>query len=174
MVRSFWFVLSGVVGIAVAVVSGAFGGYVWLLSGFPVAFIFGLYVLWEEGKVRALYEFWNDRLVRPFAELGVRILVRILFYTVFVPTGRRRAERAVVAGQGSLWRPRMSLDPSLYPAMSSTGRRGETFSWRREYQAWASSAGNLWALSLLPLLLMLRFCSVPQEKATEKNNYTLF
>ena len=96
-------------------------------------------------------------------------------YAVFVTAGRRGLQKTGVVAQGSVWNPRVTLDPARYAALSARGGGADIpFQWRDEYMAWASDTGNRWAVLLLPFLLMLRFCSVPQERSAESHIYTLF
>ena len=84
-----------------------------------------------------------------------------------------RATAAIAAVAASLWTTRRSLDSSEYRHVFVTGTV-HTGGWIANYAAWAWQSGNLWALSLMPFLMMLRFLPSDEERIDQANIYTLF
>ena len=177
-VRSFWLVISSFVGFTLMILATVCGWSSPIAIGLLSATVLGLLVFMQERLIRCIYEAWNPRLVYPYADIAQRILSRICYFVVFATVGRGGSKLVLTACPhlSSLWTNSSSqawADPT--GDRSKSGRSGRTrLEWVRGYISWSIHSGNAWALSLLPFLAILRFCSVPQQRAVQSNIYTLF
>jgi hypothetical protein len=121
-----------------------------------------------------VYRAWNRRLVRPLAAAGSAAVLAIC-YSVVVVAAKAGAREDAVADPRSSWVPRRSLPIDAYPALFD-GARADAASagWIGNYIRWAKRTHNLWAISLLPFLAILKLLSEDEPQASHANIYTLF
>jgi hypothetical protein len=175
MLRSFWFVISVLSGLTVAILAFWLGpGMLWASVLMTVALAMLVFV--KERFVWRLYGAWNSRLARPVSAILQRVVLRLCYFIVFTAVGRAgsrlpRAEREACA---SFWSPRSSLAAEAYRAPFAAVWEGRRGGWVRQYLIWAFRSGNAWAVALLPYIVLLRLCSSPEEKGVAGNIYTLF
>jgi hypothetical protein len=104
--------------------------------------------------------------------------VAISFAIVVVAGGQkgRSLRLARPSSTASLWMPRGTLMPSVYisPYSAATVRAPEK-GWIATFFSWTRQSGNLWALSLLPFLMLLSALRTNQRKSdVPADIYTLF
>ncbi len=93
-----------------------------------------------------------------------------------VASARLTGTSLVVAlpGSESMWTPKGSLPPDAYVnpyAFSSVpGGRG----WARGYIRWARHTHNMWALTLLPFLVVLRSAQQTADHSIRGEIYSLY
>jgi hypothetical protein len=175
--RSFWGVFAFSCGLLCS----------FMLSRYGVAFSCGWAALltltlgaagfcWPQLIVK-LYSLWNSLIL--FMRQGLRwAVLGICYYVVILAVGRTGSCLQLVrpAPTVSLWRPRGTLAPHAYahqyvPPSPSPEHHG----WIRTYITWAKRSHNLWAVCLLPLLLVLTVVVPDQStKRFPANIYTLF
>ncbi len=177
LARSLWFTLSAFTAIVFTVAAAWSGVRLPLLVGVILATLLAAAAFAAPGLVWRIYRAWNRRLVWPAGRLSVRLVTAICYFVSIAAVGRAgsRLSRKPSAPGVSGWTARQPLGRDSYgatyaSAASGTGRRG----WIADYVLWARRTNNLWSVSLLPFLLILR--SLPDERETDapQNIYTLF
>ena len=106
------------------------------------------------------YHAWNHRIVAPFRSTATRILLRICFSLVIVAVGRSGRSGAMRANVRPSWETRTPLPLDAYDTPT--------------YLRWAWRTGNLWSVSMLPFLAVLRRLPSEDARAAQANIYTLF
>jgi len=165
--RGFWVTLGMLAAVAPAVVAAATGA-VWLAVaaaalGIAVASVSRLHerVAWR------VYRAWNPRLARPFNAAATRLVCWICFFIIFVAVGKAGTTLQLAKAPGSrrsMWRP----VPGSTAAIHGTH-------WISDYVGWAAHTGNVWAITLIPFLAVLRLIATPEDaNTTFANIYTLF
>src|SRR4051812_46400481 len=157
-----------------------FGGIVIALLTTPVVGIVGIVVavLFLVASVRAdsayrLYHTYNA-ITGLYARL-MRAVTQLASFAI-VASARLTGTSLVVAlpGSDSMWTPKTSLPADAYVnpyAFSSVpGGRG----WIRGYIRWARHTHNLWALTLLPFLVVLRSAQQSADHAIRGEIYALY
>lgn len=177
LARSLWFTLSAFTALLFSAVAALSGVTQPLLTGMILAALLAAALLAAPGLAWRIYRAWNRRLVWPAARLVVRLVTAICYFVSIAAVGRAgsRLSRTGSAPGVSGWTTRGPLARESYGATYAgaafaKGRRG----WISDYVLWARRTGNLWAISLLPFLLILR--TLPDERETDAppNIYTLF
>jgi len=172
--RSFWLLIS----LGVGTVAGLAG---WLVHTNP--WICGLVGFLGAGSVgfanehllRRFYHAWNNRVIRPLSNIASAVILRICHVLVFTATGKTGSRLQVNRDGMSLWTQR---DPARHDTMALpfaadvNGSRPN--GWIRTYLRWAIHTRNLWAVSLIPFLCMLRMVSTEEPAGAAGNIYTLF
>lgn len=116
------------------------------------------------------YRIWH-RLCRGLVSFGGRYLLLVWYLFVVCPVGslpgaaRRRRPPA--------WQPKASLAPDTYPSLYDAANPFAPGAWWRVIR-WAASTGNLWACSLVPLLMLLAFDDLERGDEVPRDIYTLF
>ena len=131
-------------------------------------------VVWPQA-VGKPYRAWN-RLARTFGR-GARLLLTGICFCVIVVAGRTGSSLRLSRPHSleTLWLPRKTLGSTTYlhqhdaPTRESGGK-----SWIRNYIWWARQSGNLWTISLLPFLILLRTVEPEVRSTYPANIYTLF
>lgn len=136
--------------------------------------------LWGAARPRIVqlpYRAWN-RLARSFAHYAFLYVCWVCFFLFVFPVGRTGSALRLArpASRQSNWVARGSLRSqasflTFDPGVSASAPGG---SWVRDYVLWARVTGNLWALLLLPLLVLLAWLEPKGEKELPANIYTLF
>jgi hypothetical protein len=109
---------------------------------------------------------WNGT-VRRFATLLKSYTLAVSYYTLFAAVGASRSTRAGGAGSSG-W---MQRDHAL--TTSNSGPRGEE--WARAIGLFARAPGRTWAVTLLPLVALLRMLGHDEQAArVSGSSYTLY
>jgi hypothetical protein len=175
VVRSFWVVISLIGGVG-AWLAGWFVQlpYPFALAALVTAALY-LFVFWNEPFVHRLYHAWNNRIIIPVARIVGEIIMRLCLFVIFAATGRLGSSLRLEPDASSIWENRSSLPRDAYilpfPGVGgSTRGRG----WIRAYVRWATQSRNMWALSLIPFLALLKALVREERPAVEGSIYTLF
>lgn len=145
------------------------------MAGLAGGIALALLVWAKQEFVRRCYGAWNRRLVRPFAELASRAVLAICFFIVFVGTGRLGARLQRGAETATTWEHRVSSDGKTFDrSFAGMAQPGASAGWIRSYVQWAIRSGNVWSITLIPFLLLLRLFRNEEQKGAEGNIYTLF
>jgi hypothetical protein len=131
---------------------------------------------WPQLAVKA-YTMWNG-LMLYLEQVMQWAILSICYYVIIMAVGRTNSSLRLArpASTDSLWRPRDTLAQHAYahpyiPHMPSSAHQ----SWLQTYFTWAKRSQNMWALCLLPLLLLLRVIgSKRSNQQLPANIYTLF
>lgn len=174
---SFW--------LAISVSTGLLGAtLLWLLVSPPsVAIGGGLALglaatgfLWSRRIVSRAYNIWNT--LASYYVRGARfVLFRLCFYLTLVTVGRVGNSLTLgrVTAATSLWVPRSTLPPNTYGSQWAVPREhASRKGWVRNFLSWTFHSGNLWAVFLLPSLLLLGMLEKDEESSLPSNIYTLF
>jgi hypothetical protein len=172
--RSFWLVLSVLLG-------ATFWTVGWLLAvpfAWGIGLIVGLagasIVFLKEELVRRLYNAWNRRLIRPIATLVSSVVTGICFFIIFAAVGRAGSRLQIDGRTTTNWESRKTLPGDAYGFLFAVrnGTAAES-GWMNNYLRWAVRSGNMWSISLLPFLSVLRLLN-SEQKSAATNIYTLF
>lgn len=146
----------------------------WLLCTVGCAGALLLAQLIAPPLAEALYDLWNRlarRCVRP-----LRIVIAgICYFVVVAVVGLAGARLEVRRNRQdpSQWRPKGTLRSHEYGStFAGEGIAGR--SWIRSYLRWSVESGNLWAVTLLPFLVLLAWLGEEEEAEFPANIYTLF
>jgi hypothetical protein len=175
VLRSFWVVISLTCGAAAWLVGWLVRLPYALSLAVLLAVALSLLVFWNELFVRRLYHAWNNRIIAPIARAVGEIIMRLCLFLIFAATGRLGSRLRIEPHASSIWENRSSLPPNAYvlpfPAVGgSNGVRG----WIHEYVRWATQSRNIWALSLIPFLVLLKVLVREERPLVEGSIYTLF
>jgi hypothetical protein len=174
VLRSFWFVISFLSGLAVMIVAVCLGRLWLITAGAMLAVLLAALVFVRERFVWRLYGAWNHRLAQPLSALSRRLVLKMCYFVIFRAVGRKGSRLPLTEREGvSAWVSRSSLPPEAYTA-TFAGADGGGGGWVRQYLRWAFHSGNAWAAALLPSIILLRLFSGQEEKPVEANIYTLF
>jgi hypothetical protein len=177
LVRSFWLTLSMLSLVPWLVLAWWFRAAGFVAAGVVAAALLALIALLHEDVVWRVYRAWNRRLVRPFGSAAARAVMRICYFIVFFAVGAAgsRMPLATRHGASTTWTPRGSLPRDAYRTLfGAASPGGAPGAWIPDYVRWARQTGNLWSVSLLPFLAVLRLLPREGESAPQANIYTLF
>jgi hypothetical protein len=174
---SFWLVSSAVSGVLVGILSALLVAPVWIGTGVILALLMAVPgFLWPQFVSRP-YQVWN-RLARYFARRACLVLMGICYFVIFVAVGRAGSSLQIHRPtlSTSLWLPRGTLKPAAYfHQYDATAKGLPQTGWMRSYLSWALGSRNVWAVCLVPFLLLLKFLQVDQKDSSSLTNiYTLF
>ena len=175
VLRSFWLLISAIFAALASIVAWMIG-VPWWMAGVPVFAVAGLFAFTKEHLVRRLYHAWNNRIIRPLSNIVTAIILRVCLFLVFATTGRTGSRLQLAGLSGTMW---MARDPKLnrtssFPFVGSEGTTAGSRGWLRSYLRWAFQSHNVWAITLIPFLWMLRMVSTEEPAAAGGNIYTLF
>jgi hypothetical protein len=122
------------------------------------------------------YRVWN-RLAREFSRFARFWLTSISFYIIVFSVGRggSRLRTDGPTASESLWMPRNAFASECNPLRSPTSDGIVRRSCAANYVSWCVRSGNLWAICLLPFIVLLAtFDSDQQQTNVPENLYTLF
>ena len=177
LVRSFWFALSALAAVPWLALAWWFHAAEFAAAALGIAVLVCLVPIVHQDFGWRVYRAWNPRLVRPLASIAARVLMAICFFVVVVATSRAgsRLTLAAPGGAPTSWVPRSSLPRDAYRMLFDAGSPGGTSgAWISDYLRWARQTGNLWSVSLLPFLAVLRLLPPDEDKVSQGNIYTLF
>ena len=173
---SFWLASSILCGLLFGALFALFVSPRWFGLGGMLALVLALPGLLRPQVASMPYQAWN-KLARAFSRAARLLLMGICFYVLVVAVRRSGASLRLArpTSAKSLWVPRGTLSPTAYAHQYSvTGQEPPRQGWLRTYLSWAMRSGNLWAVGLLPFLLMLMILEPERENSFPANIYTLF
>lgn len=163
---SFWLAATTVLTSLVTGLVAWYGGLnAWMLVS--VLLIGAAVTLAGAVKVPALaacYAAWNRQASR-CSNLLRTIIVHVCYFIVLTPL-RLIGSRFAPEGASFRW------TDAVFPPLDS--RPSRSIGWIRRYLVWARETSNLWALSLLPFLLLLRTVETDRAHSLSDRLYTLF
>jgi hypothetical protein len=171
--RAFWLVQSAYIAVLVTIIARVVGLRLNILLGIFIWLLVALFgFAWPQAIAR-LYRAWA-RWAENYGCWAKKWLLRICYHLVLTPAGcagsaisRERRE--------SMWVPRSTLSPLTYSSPHDLPFPGCSRSWiAAYYPGWTYKSGYLWALGLLPFILLI---SALDEKSTDRYSghiYTLF
>ena len=176
MLRSFWLIMCFLAGLVTAIVAWSLG-WQWPVGiAFSVGALLAALLVVHENLVWSFYRAWNV-IARTFVAVSRQVATWLLYFVVFGVVSRVGSHfpLTVPGSSCSSWIERRLSDHNVRresPAADaeSPGR----LAWMHDYFRWATHSGNVWAITLLPFLVILRICSKPQTESKEFNIYTLF
>jgi hypothetical protein len=175
--QSFWITLS----LAAGSILGTFCALViaprWSVSGMVFALLMAVPGSLRPRIASRPYRLWN-LLARRFVRLARFWVTGVCFYIICTSVGLTgsRARLAQPAANETLWVARTASTPTTdvhhhNGAPPEFAQKG----WIRAYFTWAQQSGNLWALCLLPFLIILSALENDQaQNPVAANVYTLF
>ena len=86
--RSFWIVISLIFGTGLWLVGWLFDVPFSLTLGLIAGTACGLLVFAKQELVHRLYQAWNRRIVRPYANTASHVVMSICFFIIFVAVGK--------------------------------------------------------------------------------------
>lgn len=174
---SFWLVVSSCIGLILAALLWIVVSLPWAGLGLIAGLLLGGAGLLRPRKLSIPYKFWNG-LAKKFAHFGQVWVAGVCFYTVFAAVGRTGASLSLArpgSGTKSLWTPRETQAPSTYIYSQKKMFKGSTQrGWVSSFGSWAAESRNLWAVCLLPFLLLLKALDTEQESEFPSDIYTLY
>jgi hypothetical protein len=175
---SFW--------LAISLVSGALCGAMFALLIAPRWFVLGgivTLVMAAPGLRRPQaaarpYQRWR-RAARGYCRVACRVLTGLCFCTVFVVARVAGSSLGLALARPrptrTMWTPRITHAPTAYAYQYNRAAPGSPRAgWLRPYLSWTVRSGHVWAVGLLPFLIMLKILEPGQEKGAPANIYTLF
>jgi hypothetical protein len=169
-VIAFWIVTTGVVWLTGALSAAAFEfrpSWLWGLA-FAITVIApgAFWNPWFEAGIGV----WNGA-VRRAAPLLRQYALAVSYYTLFAAVGASRT--AIVGGKGSSrW---VAQQRDALTTLDADPRGNGRAEWARAIGRLARVTGRGWAITLLPLVLMLRLLGYEEPKAeTLSSSYTLY
>jgi hypothetical protein len=140
--------------------------------GIVISALFLIAAVRADGSYR-LYHLYN-RITGVYARL-MRAIAQLACFAI-VGSARLTGTSLVIAlpGSGSMWTPKHSLPRDAYvnPYALSGGASGR--GWIRGYVRWARRTHNLWALALLPFLVVLRTSQASADLSIRGDIYALY
>jgi hypothetical protein len=174
---SFWLVSSAASGVFVGLLSALLIAPAWIGTGVILAIAMAVPGLLWPRFVSQPYQAWN-RLARYFARCARLALMGICYFVIFVAVGRAGSSLQLRrrSATPSLWLPRGTLASAAYfYQYDATAKGRPQTGWLRSYLSWALGSGNLWAVCLVPFLLLLKPLQADQDGSRFLTNiYTLF
>ena len=172
---SFWLTMSMLSGLVCGGLTSLLISPRWIVLGLIVTLGMALPGLLRPEVATKPYKVWN-RLARTFGR-GARFLLMSICYFVILVVGQTGSSIGLSRPNcaGSLWVPRRTLARETYAHQhAASTRTSPSNNWIRAYTSWALRSGNLWAVVLLPFLILLMTVE-PEVRTTHPANiYTLF
>lgn len=139
-----------------------------------VAAACGVYAWRRPHRLEGLHRLWR-RAAAAYARRARKAVLAILYHTVVVAAGALPSDlRLRPEGEDeSQWTPRTTLPPEEYGGQGGglpaarTGPSGDLL-------AWARSSGRLWAVFLIPFLLLLAAFDPHDAPSAPDSIYTLY
>lgn len=174
--KGFWLVVSASIGALVGSLLILLISPEWFGGGVAIAIVIAPIGLVWPMAVSKPYKAWN-LLARYFAASARLALSGISFYIIVVTAGKMGSSLRLTAPAPtrSGWAPRDTLSgerlisPDIFPTRPSIDR-----SWILDYVSWAARSRNLWAVSLLPFLILLAAFETDTQRSVPSETYTLY
>ena len=167
----FWISLS-----IVAVATVGWAAYPSIIAPLFVAALSAVIGIRFPNVVKRGYAFWRS-LGRFYVRLARIWSIGVCFYVILGITGstRRNLFLSRPPKGFSMWAPWITPEAALYSKPIETARRSRVNTyWLTSYLAWAKNPRHLWAVSLLPFVLLLRLVEGGEKREFPSNIYTLY
>ena len=175
---SFWLVISILSGLVFGALSSLLISSRWFWIGLIVTLSLFTLGLAQRHAISVLYKYWNR--IAGFYMRASRVLLKgICFYFTLVVVGRTGTSLELVRPDSrvSMWVPRRTLPPNTYLITDGSSTNAEhDKTWIGSYLSWARQSRNLWAVCLLPFLVLLRTveCEDEERPFYPTDVYTLY
>ena len=175
--QSFWMAMSLTSGAMVSIVCGLLISPWWFASGAAFAVVMAVPgLLWPQ-LASPPYRAWN-KLARGVVRVARLWVTGVCFYIICVTVGLTGsyARLARPTSHESLWVARRTPASAAYGGgYDGVPREFARKGWIRAYFAWARQSGNVWAVCLLPFLILLSATENDEnQNRIASNIYTLF
>jgi hypothetical protein len=175
--RSFWIVISLVSGSMVSILCVLLISPRWFASGVVLVLVMAVPGLLRPQIASLPYRTWN-KLARGVVRVARLWVTGVCFYIIFVTVGLTGSHARLVqpTSNGSLWVARRTPASTAY-GLKHDGVPQEFAQkgWIRAYLVWARQPGNLWAVCLLPFLILISALENDRnQNPVAANIYTLF
>jgi len=172
--RAFSLVQSAYIGVLVTILAAAVGMRRFILPGIIVGLLMALSGLVWPQAMASFYGSWT-RWAGNYGRWAKGLLVRICYYFVLTPVARAGATTGDERNRKSMWTPRSTLSPLTYGSQYDLPFPGSNRSRTAAYYpGWAYKSSNLWALGLLPFLVMIAALDEESKERYSGHIYTLF
>lgn len=170
---SFWLIQSAGAGFLAVIV----GKVTRVPQAVPVGISLGLLMAlagysWPSA-ISGLYHSWN-RWAATYGAWASRLLLRICYLAIFTLAGRAGSRMEPNRKRQSMWTLRTTTAAEAYGSQSELHLAAGSGGWASGYVRWASRSGNLWAISLLPFLILIAVLNQERSEGYQGNIYTLF
>lgn len=150
----------------------------WYGIGIGVIIFLVLHVVGRRWKSVAslFYAKWNQ-LAKGYANISRWWIERIFFFLILRTVGLwdSSSPLSLSSPTCSMWKRRNTLFPdSEKKHFSNNLSQRRSKGWVGEYVSWAWKSGNVWAVWLIPFLLILTPLEMDEPSARADNIYTLF
>jgi hypothetical protein len=176
LLSSFWLVVSLFLGLLLSATFSPLFSLGWLFLA--VSSTAALFLpVWRKPELASLpYRAWN-KMARGFGYYGRLLVLGIIFYVIFLAVGRTGSHLKLQRPEDreeSQWIKRDTLSPDAYHVQHSLPGEESFRSWISAFSSWTLRSGNVWALFLLPFLVLLSWLDTEQEENFPSGIYTLF
>jgi len=171
--HAFALVQSVCVGVLVTLLARAAGMRYYVLPGIILGLLMILYGMGRPQATERLYRLWT-RWAEYYGRWAKGYVLRICYNVVLTPVASI-GSRMTGEGGDSMWVPRPTLSPLTYGSQYDLAYPGCSLRhFVISYPAWAYKSGNLWALGLLPFLLLIAALDHEKKESYSGHIYTLF
>jgi hypothetical protein len=170
---SFWLVQSACAGFLAVIVGKATGVRQSALAGISLGLLMALAGYGWPNAVLGMYHKW-DRWAATYAAWASRLLLKICYLVVFTLVGRAGSRMTRDRKRQSMWTPRTTAAAEAYESQSDLLLASGSQGWVRGYVGWASKSGHLWAVGLLPFLILIAALDPERSQGSPGSLYTLF
>ena len=170
---SFWLVQSACAGFLAVIVGKATGVPQFVLAGISLGFLMALVGYAWPNAISGFYHTW-DRWAATYAAWASRLLLKICYLVVFTLVRLAGSRMTRDRKRQTMWMPRTTTAAEAYGSQSDLPLAAGSQGWVRSYVRWASKSGNLWAVSLLPFLILIAVLDPERSQGYAGSLYTLF
>lgn len=116
------------------------------------------------------------KLARIYAGAARKWIICACYLVVLTAVGGLGSSLDLREGRtrNSLWARRSTLSAATYASQHHSQRGRSSGGWIRTFTSWTVRSGNLWALSILPFLVMLAALEFEEHRDVPSDIYTLF
>jgi hypothetical protein len=175
--QSFWIAISLAGGSIVSLFCAFFISTRWSASGVVFALLTAVPGILRPQIASRPYRAWN-KLARRFAQVARFWVTGVCFYIICATVGltRSHVRLAQPTSNESLWVARRPTTSTAYDHnYDGVPQEFPQQGWIRAYVTWARQSGNLWAVCLLPFLIVLSALEIDEtQNRVAANVYTLF
>ena len=172
-VYSFWLVQSACAAFLAVIVGKSTGVPQSALVGISLGFLMALAGYGWPNAISSFYDTW-DRWAAAYGAWASRLLLKICYLVVFTLVRLAGSRMTRDRKRQTMWMPRTTTAAEAYGNQSDLPLAAGSQGWVRGYVRWASKSGNLWAVGLLPFLILITSLDPERAQAYPGHIYTLF
>lgn len=173
---SFWIVMSVCAGLVTGGLAALLGSGHLLGFGVSLAIVLALSGRLRPEAISLPYRAWN-KLARYYGSAAEVALTAIWFYIVFAAVGKLGSSLRLArpTSNESLWLLRRTCGVTIYGSHHDLQTKPSNKKhWTCAFVSWTLKSGNVWAICLLPFLLLISIVETPDHETFPSNIYTLF